>query len=468
VQNKDNVLKQLSRIYCVEKSGDGFTAGLYLFVYAELFLKQLVATSGGNKLISAGGVSASAETWAVGLLVPMTLLIAMLEVPSGYLADWRGPRFAVTTAWIFRSLFFAVFYCGLALATSADAVVVLAYSATIPFAIGYTLRSGANQTWLHWALAQHECSSKEIEEYRNSINSRSWSMYWIASLAGSMFSILTYTVSPFVVFGTGFAICVSVSAYLRLYMANYEANETDSAESNSSTSNETVLSLNGFDHWQLAARWITIIVVAGATGIFMILADLVDHTWLIVCKSYLQSEVTAYHESMLVLATGVAAIIGSGASAWVDSKTESYSSFRSVLLFAIVAALFGAPHVLVGQYPGIMTLVAFLFIKELVRGAFDGPKENLINGLIPSKNKYRATLISGVNQVGNLMVACVAIYFFVADKTHGEAGRLIGTWVACGVALIVSAFCVLVIAIWAAAIYKPTARTRESGDERRP
>lgn len=452
--NRNRILKPISHIYWIEKSGDGLTAGLYLSVYAEMFKSALINTTARDELVSAAGISASAETWAVGLLVPITLLIAMLEVPSGYLADWRGPRFAVTASWVFRSLFFAVFYSALSLADSTDVIVKLAYVATIPFSIGYTLRSGANQTWLHWALAHYRLSAVEIEEYRNSINSRSWTFYWIASLIGGLFSILLYKIAPAVVFGAGFAASLSLAIFLRWRMKDYAAIDESSEEDE----------IAGFDHWQLAARWTTLIVVAGAAGVFMILADLVDHTWLIVSRAYLEHEVTALHESMLVCATGVAAILGSGIPTWIDSKTESYSSFRSVLLFAIVAAAFGAPHFIFGQYPGFTTLMLFLFAKDLIRGAFDGPKENLVNGLIPSRNKYRATLISGVNQAGNLMVAFVAIYFFVADKRDGESKRLIATWGAFGAALVMSAFSVLAVAIWAATIYRP----RSSGEAMPP
>jgi hypothetical protein len=440
VNNKRTSDELIPVIYCSERSGDAFTAGLYLFVYASLLENRLTSADAAS-IISFAGIDAAPSAWAVGLLLPITFLIACLEIPTGYVADWRGPRFAVVTSWVFRSGFFASWWLAFRFVESAHTLIAVTYLSTIPFAIAYTLRSGANQAWLHYGLAETGLRGGELNVRRNAINDTSVSIYWTVTLFGSLAAVYASKYRPDLVFLCGGGLSVVFAVILFVTMNDYRSPKADASEYTEESDEDRALFLASFETWHISIRWLVLLVVAGIAGGFMVLADLVDHTWLMVCNAFTDRS-EAFHAMWLVAAMGGAAIVGSILARSSDAYFCSRSARNEVLLFSIVATAFGLAHVGVFAFPVFLGLFIFLLLKELVRGAFDGPKENLVQGLIPEDHKYRAVIISCVSLVGNLMVAGAAVYFFAAKQA--KASSLVMFWACAGVALAACSFLLIV------------------------
>ncbi len=131
-----DAIKPIWRALAFVQAGNGLAFGLYLFTFGPWFFDHF----GGN---------ANAAT---AMMLTSILLgvrqggVAVLEAPTGAIADAIGRVHAVTWSWCFR-VFFFVGLASLSLCTSISIAFVCGVLASIAYSLSYTFYSGALSAW---------------------------------------------------------------------------------------------------------------------------------------------------------------------------------------------------------------------------------------------------------------------------------------------------------------------------------
>jgi|GEM_PF-1941376 len=129
-------VKQLWQITAIIQVAIGFTNGLYLYTYGPYFYEKF----GGDFNAS------TAMLFTTVLLGVRQGMVALLEVPTGALADAIGRVHVVIVSWITRVLFFAALAI-LWLCHTLSATALWGIFASIAYAVAYTTFNGAFSAW---------------------------------------------------------------------------------------------------------------------------------------------------------------------------------------------------------------------------------------------------------------------------------------------------------------------------------
>jgi hypothetical protein len=128
--------------------------------------------------------------------------------------------------------------------------------------------------------------------------------------------------------------------------------------------------------------------------------------------------------------------VGSYLMVWLSKKWNLSTRAASAYFLFVAAALFALPHILLSFIPYYAAFVSLLGFRELVRAGSRAPMRALLNFLIEPEAKYRATALSFISVVNNLMVAGLALLIQQGTGTIG--------WAVVGIVLIVCAGAMLV------------------------
>ena len=185
---------RISVPFYLEESAQGFTMGLYLYVYGKFVDTGLNATSW-----------LSTEMF----FSTLTFFILAFEIPTGFIADWKGKAVSLQWSFLWRGVFFLLmlsawvvsqpdFYvptwmpAWLSVSMKFEYLVI---AAAIVFAFSYTLRSGALNAWLHDSLDVVEQKYLYARIYARG-RRWLWTTFVLSSLFGIYMQDLEYSRVP--------------------------------------------------------------------------------------------------------------------------------------------------------------------------------------------------------------------------------------------------------------------------------
>ncbi len=136
IEMQDPEIRKLWWICMIVQGAIGLANGLYLFTYGPYFYEKF------------GGATypATAMLLTTILLGLRQGLVALLEVPTGALADAIGRSHVVVLSWAMRVLFF-LFLALIWICHTPATSFVWRVMASIAFALSYTMFNGAFSAW---------------------------------------------------------------------------------------------------------------------------------------------------------------------------------------------------------------------------------------------------------------------------------------------------------------------------------
>lgn len=468
-------VQRIRNVVAVSSATIGFTMGLYLYIYGPIIIQGLQKSGQlvENKTPVAGvPYSLSPEAWALVCLVSLMLAIAVLEVPTGVLADVFGRKSATWVSFAFRVCFF-LFYSACGWLGSSDQnenaslIVWLAITANLCLGIHTTLRSGSFNAWVRDWLAK-----LEQPEVYVAIQSRGKVIQIIFFAIGAFLSVFLYLHGfGFISLVAGALASLACMVFMVFYMQ--ENNNTGyefcgfggifTAKTKSVTIKATQILLDGLSYFSVNRRlWAIALLSTGAWSLFYF----VDYYWvdffsgsfpfltrtpegelpfggsiawvvLITVFSFVSGLTCMAFESRVSLSTrtkagplkeiGVKPVVTAAACAVV---TLAYSLF----LFLIWLCAFAIGDGSVGLFSGLVVLLVGF-------KAFDGVLEVCLDGLenvyISENEQARATILSTFSLIRNAIISAVSLWLLYQEHLFGQNGfaESIGRlWIGCCVA----------------------------------
>lgn len=391
----------------------GFTEGLYMYSWGPYFYEKF-----GGKI-----APATAMLLTTVLLGIRQGLVALLEIPTGALADAIGRVHVIILSWAFRVLFFG-FLAAIWLTSSIPMAFTFGVIAGVAFSITYTFFNGAFSAWCADKL-------KEVDAPFNYtwLSSRFYSYRSGAALFGTLLGVGLYLAGlPFL----GFAIA-SVVSFICMGFCMSKMEEVQNL----------VFVKWDKGRWSKLARRIGEIIGRGSQvcvktpvlfwviftyGMYMFLLSIICYLWPV----YLRSKAGAADFSLtwLVVAglTWIVMFIGSRGLAWLNDRWSKTGGTKAHVVairrIFIGTSLFSALFVLgLSLEASNQPLTPLFFPSAILFVLFSfgviGPCfETLVNYYIPPEDAAeRATILSAGSMFRSLMI------LFLAVPSGGESGE---------------------------------------------
>lgn len=204
VASEDGIRRVVNRVQMLW----GASFGFYLFVFGPWFFESFGGLYDGQDSLT----NQQASSYCLSLLAVRQVVIAILEVPAGALADMLGrSRFAIL-GFLLRALFFV----GLAALqwAHADARFLVAVATCVVFSLSYVCYSGVLSAWVG-----SMCGRLSIPQMRSPIIANGYVWMFGAELVTGLFSVLTYKLGqPALTFASGILVCLIGSLYVFRFM----------------------------------------------------------------------------------------------------------------------------------------------------------------------------------------------------------------------------------------------------------
>ncbi|MBI4211396.1 MAG: hypothetical protein HY540_02040 [Deltaproteobacteria bacterium] len=400
------IVRKIWWITLIVQSLIGFTNGMYLYTYGPYFYEKFgTAVEPGYAILL--------MTILLGLRQG---ILALLEVPTGALADTIGRVNVVIISWIARLVFFsslaAIWFC-----TSVAAAFAWGVIASIAFALSYALFNGAFSAWCVETLKE-----KAPEVNYGWLSSRFFSYRAAAEIIGGLLAICLYLKGlPY----WGFLIAALASfAGLNYVMGSME--ETSS------------LSFLNIRQVQISAITRRIGEIIGKSvqvckqtkvlfwlilsyGAFMFLLNLVGYLWPVYLKAKFGNLETFGRDWILIMITTQLLMVASSRFlAWLNGRWTKtggvkahLNGFRKIffwftLLSACSILLLSADTAFHFMDKYIFPLAVILLVMSF---GFIGPAfETLVNAYIPAESaQYRSTIMSAGSMLRSFLILLFAI-----------------------------------------------------------
>lgn len=383
----------------------GFTEGIYMYIWGPYFYEKF-----GSPISPAHAMFLT--TILLGLRQG---LVALLEIPTGALADAIGRVHAVILSWVARVVFF-VCLAAIWLCHTVSFAFTFGMLASVAFALSYTLFNGAFSAW---------CMDK-LKEINAPVNytwlaARFMSYRSFSTIFGTLLGVGCYIVGlPFfgfciaaIVSFAGMGFCMSQVEETR----NIEFVRWKKGQLSKVTRRIGEIIGKGFDVSLKTPVLFWIILTYGA---FMFLVNIVCYLWPVYLHS--RGGVQNFSSTWLVVASlaPILMFVGSRALAWLNDRW-SHSGGTSAHIIAIRRifvgfALFSALFVLglswetlyqpigVFFFPGAVLFVLLSF------GVISPCFETLVNHYIPPEDApERATILSAGSMLRSFLILVLAV-----------------------------------------------------------
>ena len=399
-------VRKLWWITLVIQSTFGFTKGLYLYIY-------------GPYLYESFGGSANAKTAMLLSTIWFAIqnaTIALLEVPTGAIADAIGRVNVVISSWIARVLFFlclaAIWLC-----SSVVTAFTWAVLASLFFSLSYTLFNGAFSAWCVETLKE-----KAPHVSYGWLVSRFYSYQSFSVILGGIISVLLHIHGGSVIAFSMAAIfsfcCMGYCMYQMREVKSLSFLKTDQVQFATITKRIGEIIGRGT---QACAKTPVLFWIVLTYGSYMFLLNLVVYLWPV----YFQTKFSGTHAFGR---TWVLIVVGSQLLSTLSSrllvklnhrwsiKNGAQSHLAGFRRIFVATALFSSVSIIalsldtafhkinVFIFPAAVIVVMFSF------GIIGPCFETLINAYIPPEDSQeRATIMSAGSMLRSLLILILAV-----------------------------------------------------------
>ena len=392
----------------------GFTNGLYLYTYGPYFYQKFGGTVN----------PATAMLLATILLGVRQGLVALLEVPTGALADAIGRAHVVILSWAVRVLFFLSMAIIWTCSTPATAF-TWGVIASIAFAANYTFFNGAFAAWCVEILRE-----KAPDVTYGWLSSRFHSYRFFAEMLGGVVGVLLYLSGiPFVgfMFAAFLSFCLMGFCMSRMKEVRL-LHFLDTQQVQFSTITKRIGEIIGKGS-QICMKSPVLFWIVLTYGAYMFLLTLVMYLWPV----YFTTK-TGGHDHFgrewiaIVVVSQLLAFSSSRILVWLDHKWSNQgginshlTGFKRIFICANLAAAvmiiclsleLSFKHSDFYLFPSAVITVLLAF--GIIAPCF----ETLINAYIPTQEaQYRATIMSAGSMFRSFMILVLAV---PSGGTSGE------------------------------------------------
>lgn len=424
-------VRKLWFIAMIVQTALGFTNGLYLYTYGPYFYEKFGGTIN----------PANAMLLTSILLGVRQGLVALLELPTGALADAMGRAHVVVLSWIVRVLFFiglaVIWLCQSPMSAFAWGVL-----ASIAFAASYTFFNGAFSAWCVDILRE-----KAPEVSFGWLASRFHSYRSFAELLGGLIAVYLYLLhAPFIGFLLAAFISFCLMGYTLVRMKeSRNLRFLNQKDVQVSTVTKRIGEIIGRSA-QICSKTPVLFWIVLSYGSYMFLLNVVMYLWPIYFHSVAGDKAHfGRNWALIVVISNVLCFAGSRGLVYLNhiwskgSGIKSHlvgfrrifigTSFLSAIVILALSLEIGFFKSDVYLFPSAVLVV--LLAYGIVTPGFD----TLINAYIPIADaQYRATIMSAGSMFRSLMVLILAI---PAGGTSGNTSPI--NWAIPAVLLLFSA-----------------------------
>lgn len=412
---KDNPeVRKLWWITLVVQTTLGFTNGLYLFTYGPYFYQKF-----------GGAINpANAMLLTTILLGVRQGLVALLEVPTGALADAVGRVHVVILSWVVRVLFFislaVIWVCNSPASAFAWGIV-----ASIAFALNYTFFNGAFSAWCMETLRE-----KAPGVSYGWLSSRFYSYQFFAGIIGGLLGVYLYIVHiPFAGFLLAAFLGFCVMGFCMSKMKEVRSlHFLERQQVQFSTITRRMGEIIGKSA-QICSKTPVLFWIVFTYGSYMFLLNLVMYLWPVYFEAKTGKSADFGRNWMaIVVASELLTFFGSRLVVKLNQKWSRQGGIKSHLIGfrrIFTGAAFFSAVVIIGlsfeigyRGNGLHLFPASVIIVLLAYGIIAPCFETLINAYIPAEEaQHRATIMSAGSMIRSLMILILAV---PSGGTSGE------------------------------------------------
>lgn len=399
-------IRKLWWITLVIQSGQGFMNGLFLYTWGPYFYDHF-----------SDGTASSAITFTMLLFAFRQGLVALLEIPTGALADTIGRGHTTILAFAVRSGFFLML-AAVAFCHQVTAAVFWATLASIGYAISYTLFNGAFSAWCADTLRERAPTVPYAW-----LSSRFIGYQSIGELLGAVLSIWLFLHHlPFVAFLLGAVVAYALVGYSinRLQEPTILQKTVDATYTASAIARQMGVRVS--ESLQIVKRFPVITWVVLTFGAYAFLLSLVIHLWPV----YLRATQAGTNLNVAWIALAIVSLLlqlaGGRSFVWFNDRmtrrnlgtNQRFAMYRNVYAISGVtsAASVVALSIWTFRY-GVAPLPLFtacvstvIFALGWVSACFD----ILVNSLVPPEQAHdRATIVSAGSLARSLLTLLLAV-----------------------------------------------------------
>lgn len=406
IEMQNPEVRKLWWITLVVQSSVGLTFGLYLYTYGPFFYEKF----GGSE------DPKTAMLLTTVLLGIRQGLVALLEVPTGAIADAIGRVHTVILSWIFRVLFF-VFLAIIWFCHSVPMAFAVGVLASIAFAFSYTMFNGAFSAWCAETLRE-----KAPEVSYAWLSSRFYSYNTGARMVGGAIAVLLalkgltfvdFFLAAFISFcGMGYSIQkmkeVKSLSFINIKQVQF------------STITRRIGEIIGRAS-QTCARTPVLFWIILTFGNYLFLLNLVEYLWPVFLKEKFGSAANfGYMWLFIVIASQSLAMISSRILVrlhkyWTKKGGVEHHIVGFRRLFVAAAIISAASILLFSWQTAYHTAIPYVFplavIVVILSFGILGPCfETLLNFYIPPADaQERATIMSAGSMLRSVLILILAI-----------------------------------------------------------
>ncbi len=430
----------------------GFSIGVYVTTYALLILESLTQINAGAA-VAVFGLRLYPLQWVGFCIAGGILLIALLEVPTGILADSLGRKFAVVMSVGCRSVVFVFLWliCREAASANPQAHLIILYALGFELAAGFA-SAFFSGSFLAWVVDSLEAEGKG--PLRAFIIARSWVYYWALLILGSLLGIGS-KLADFIQYSyiVGFFLESGLAVFLWFTMQENVQYQFASASQVFSTKYRKVFT-EVAEVWKKGIKiliktpelWFVFITAAALRAVL----NVVTWLWPVIGKSRFPGQLQQFSKEwvILVLAFSCCTLIGNYLlSNWLNSKRGvggahvvwltmivNLIAMIPIVFIAVVMSLQDTPFAQL--YVFLVAIAAFQFFK----GGLLSMTDTIQNEFIAANTKERSTVLSlgGIIQNG---VGAILVFYGVGSTTTNLVWWLLPALVLVGMTLLQTFVC---------------------------
>ena len=407
-------VRKLWWITLVVQTAIGFTNGLYLYTYGPYFYQKF----GGKENV------ATAMLLTTVLLGVRQGLVALLEIPTGALADAIGRTHVIVLSWIVRIVFFLCLAVIWLCQTPATAF-TWGVLASIAFALAYTFFNGAFTAWCVETLRE-----KAPGVSYGWLSSRFYSYQFAAGLVGGMLAVVLYLKEiPFVGFLLAAFVSFCLMGFSMVKMKEvHSLHFLNKQKVQFSVITRRIGEIIG-RATQVCSKTPVLFWIIFSYGSYMFLLNLIMYLWPVYFESKTGHEIHfARNWLSIVFISEALTLLSSRCLVFLNKRwskkggTDAHlNGFRRLFIGStlVCALVVIALSVEIGVYKSSIYLFPTAVIIVLLAFGIIAPCfDTLINIYIPTgEAQYRATIMSAGSMFRSMMILLLAI---PSGGTSGE------------------------------------------------
>ncbi len=392
-------VKPIWRTIQVIRIGKGLDDGLRLYIVGPFFYEIFRNAAGEDKALLYTSI-----VWAI-----YCGLIAILEIPTGALADIFG-RVRVITACFLLNLVYGLCLASLAFFKSTPLIFTVAILSFIIRGLAFALFNGSYSAWVADSV-NNVCSGFGYER----LLARGYAYTWWAQIIGSVLGITLYLQGvPSVAFVVGAMICLSTATYCIAEMCETRvlrfANLRYIWGNIASKVHQTIKTGFKVCHQYPVLWWLLAIYAS-----YDLLISVLGFLWPVAMVALFGSAKWSKEWYIMAFAVPLVAALGAHLLAWSGDRSYHISGKKMTnrtLRYWLIGGGFCAslPIVLLGflTQPQVLNFATFAVVVLLVRltaGVMEPCYNALVHNYIPDHHsRERATILSIGGMINGLML----------------------------------------------------------------